>query len=186
MALPDLSRIQRIPGRLVQDPTDFTAPAAYPYGGTSLGSAKGVHARWTVVMTPVRAAAFGTVKNMLYAGESVIMVAALRTHDEDAVSAIFTRVATGGVTGRGVVEHHHSSYRAGQLQASRAIKICHVPDDPLSQPALYLRLAIPMLEEQARIMRSMRDETVYPVVFQAIPPSSGPTVQMGLIEDLTV
>ena len=183
MAASDPRALLFVPGRIIKAPTDFTIADA---GGTVLGEAGGVVFRRNTVNTIIHGGEFGCTVDMLYNGESGLLLANLRTWDQDAIDTVFNRTSTGGTSGLKGVEHHHSSYRPGQLGSARATGIAFVPDNPLSHRGVFFPLAIPLVADQLNLTLGLEGEGVYPVVFRAIPPSSGATVQHMLIEDMVV
>ena len=184
MPTPNTGNLIHAPGKLVKDPTDFTA--TFPMGGTALGSAEGIVCVPSIGSVPLVASEFGTVYETVYTGERWTLSCALREWHDDINSVIFPRVDTGTVTGLNIVEHDHTAYRAGQLQSASSMALLFVSDDPLSVPSIYFKRAIVMLEQTARLQLTLAEMLVFPVMFRAIPPTSGPAVQMGLLEDLIV
>jgi hypothetical protein len=168
----------------VQDVSDFSA--AFPHGGTELGEVQSSAVVVSYGEVPIVAEEFGTVVETFYTGERWVFSCALRTWDDDALAALFPHTATGSSSGKVLVKHDPDTYRAGQLGTSREIAIAFVADNPLSHPSLYFRRCVPLLEPTARLALQLRTEHVIPAMFMAIPPTSGNTVEYGLLEDFTV
>ncbi len=172
-------------GTIIITPTNLSA--ASPYGGTVLGSCKENILRRTersfVVSCPADFGA-GQPVERIRLGTAWAMTASFRTWDNDQVSTLFPLTATGS-SGLKYVAELGSTY-AGDKGTARAVKVLYAPDNPKAHPAILFLSAIPVLADDAEIKLDYIDEMMLPGVFLALPASSGNSVQMGLLEDLTL
>ena len=184
MATADSSNLIYVPGRLVKPPTDLSA--AFPYGGTALGSAAEIIFQPNLETHEIRAEEFGgEIIERLYGTETALLGALMRGYDDDALAAIFQDTAAGGKTGARVVSFPGST-RAGSLGSALSFKLFFAPLDEEHHPALLIYKAIPLIEASARLRFSAGEEWGYPVMFQGIRDGSSRVYAMGRMEDLTL
>ena len=97
MATEDLAEVLSAPGRLCIGPTDLSA--AFPHGGTALGSVREVELGRTYAWYDVTAEEFGQiVVERFLTHEACFIRGILRQYDPDAVGALFPNVRTGTKT----------------------------------------------------------------------------------------
>ena len=131
MATASALKALRVPGELFVD-------------GVSLGLVRDVLIEITEGQSPIHAEEFGTEHiEMLYMGERVRVVFALRGWDQDAVAATFVNNAGGFAEFPGTKP-------AGYVLSQDKVALTFTPVDP-SYPALVAAAAIPL--------RSTRTET---------------------------
>lgn len=184
MASAAARRVVRAPGRLVANPTNLAA--AFPYGGTELGSTKGLTVRPFAGVFPLTAWELGGAPiEYLHRGAAWGCSGFLRGADDDAIAAIFPNHAAGAVTQHQVVSEP-GSVAAGHRLSNVSLKLLFVPRDSTRAPAWILYRAIPMLEEQAELEYAVEDEFGIPAVFMGIPDTTGRTFVHGRIEDLSL
>ncbi len=187
MAAPDPRNIVRAAGRLVKDPTDFTA--AYPYGGTELGVVGRIKFRRGVVVHHARAEEWGGVRTKTtYQREDAVIACTLREWDDDMIAALFPNVAAGSGTGKQVVTYDvDTGNRAGyDLTGNSAMSVLFAPFAAEHHRAVFLRNAVPMEEAAAEASLSLNSELGIAVVFIGQPDSSQRVYEDGMLEDLTV
>ena len=144
----DPTTILRTPGRLCVNPTDLTA--AWPHGGVGLGEVGGVVVLPRYDHVPIPAQEFGSeVQDVVYAGCSYVVSAALRSAQDDAVLRYFAPNSGLGATSgeRGVSES--GSVGAGVLLSTVAVKLLFTPNDVLRDHAWYFPVALPVIDRVA-------------------------------------
>ena len=194
MAAPTPESIMRLKGRFVKDPSDLTA--AFPYGGTALGVIGAARFLPGVKSAPLPAEEFGNViAEVVTTGTSAILMAALRSYDNDALPLLFQNAATGASSGDQFIEGKVGS-SAGAISASDgspgryasddsfALMFC--PDAEDHQPFLIFYNAIPLVQEAAEIQLTLTADLEIAVAFHAAPDSTYRTYSWGLREDLTL
>jgi hypothetical protein len=189
MAAPLTRRSWRIPGRLVQTPTDLDA--VYPYGGTELGLVGRETFALAASHHPIRAEEWGRqVVDVIDGGVSPTFGFDLRGFDIDAISAVFPDTAAGSKvhsdTRERVISLRTTDARAGSKLGDRSFPLLFVPDDRDTKPAILLPDAVPVLAEDGVMRLDAENEIVIGVVFYARPTSAGRVAQIGIIRDLTL
>ena len=183
MAVEDLGRFLRVPGKLVANPTNFAG--AFPYGGTQLGAVREVAVRPRRAHEALTAEEYGAeVVEVVDLGESWVLAASLRGFDDDAVSAVFAATALGASSGHKVVDYP-GSFQAGVARSASAIGLLFAPDDPLRYPAVWFPAALPVVDASAELTLQLNEEGVVGVVFYATRRAADKrAAQVGLLEDL--
>lgn len=184
MGLSATPTVIRSPGRLVINPTDLTA--AFPYGGTELGSVRQVtHLRFGADYA-LTAEEFGfePVEYNQH-GEIHGVSAFCRGFDDDVISALFPNTAAGTTSQHQVVTWPGTN-RAGTWRSAVGVKLLFAPFNPIDVDAIILYRGIPMDEDSARTPLAWQEEYGFPVTFMGIRDASGNGGQMGRLADLTV
>lgn len=176
--------IARVPGRLVLSPTDLSA--AFPHGGTKLGTTRDNEFRPRAVYHEEEAEEWATTSRVFYCGTKAGFACVLRDWDNDALGIIFPETSTGSVTGDKVVSQdvNDNTLRAGR--ALTGYVILWSPLAPISRPALLLYNAVPMLDESIRLQLSIKAEMSPALIFRCLPDSAGRTYAHANIGDLSL
>lgn len=188
MAAPDLTRVFRVPGRLVSGPTAVTG--SYPYGGTGLGLTGQARLRIETFARELTAMEFGAERvERTELGQRVGLACVLRDWDDDALAAVFGPVgatAAGTASARRVITYPGATFRAGQRSAANGIKLLWAPDDPGHHPAVLLYRAMPHPEATAELVLRLDAALEVGVVFSAVRDGTGRLYQLGPLEDMTL
>jgi len=174
VAAPNLSSIQRIPARLVWDPTDLGA--AEPYGGTYLGLTRDQEFEPNPQVVPTLSESVGSYTDVYYCGERVLFRAVLRYPDADAVTETAFKTVASGSSGirmlfrpGGTTENT----RAGTSLFSKAGKLLVAARATTDHPMLLMYNAIPALDEAAKLSFSFKAEYGLAVAFWGTPDANG-------------
>jgi len=174
-----------LPGRLIMDPTDFSAAA--PYGGTRLGLTRLVVLRLGSTHKVITAEEWGNqAVEVIHGGTSLVLGATLRAWDADALAAIFLDTAEGDPSGERVVKFRADAGRAGTQLSTKAMKLLFVPRAVVRQPSIYIRQAVPVVADDAEIMLAPHEQFGISVVFYAIPDTNEDVAEIGRLTDLTL
>ena len=187
MGAPSASQALRVNGRFCWNPTDITT-GSYPWGGTSLGFAKGSAHRVRFGAHVVRAEEWGgAAVDAVYPGEEHVISAILAAWDSDAIAALFLDTATGATTGRKVLKSRATtdSKRAGYMMSGLA-GILYFSPDADRNPGVLMHNAIPMRPEQSETAYNIASEFGLPMLWVSTPDASGDVVSVGLRQDLTL
>lgn len=200
MAAPDPNKILKGGGTIWLSPNlplggyapDVDPLEDFKTGATQLGSfEKGRHVR-VVDNEAVLAPDEGGIPVEFLRGKPVnILLFMLRTWDNDVVNTIFPRTTLDDTTQTRSVQEHRDSVRSGSLMSDDEVSVLYVPGDPLTEPSIWIRRAIPFVTEsedaQERMVQllGLRQFRSTPVAFYAMPTSEGPPCQVGLLETFT-
>jgi len=177
-------------GRLVKDPTDLQA--AFPHGGTALGSAKNIAFRYEPEEGEIRAEEFGgTLVETIRGAQDVKLAAVLREYDSDAINAIFPDVISGLVFAKPVARIRaygdvSGATVPGSLGSTNGFKLLIAPRTPDTSIAVMIYLAIPSLAEQAELQMKIGTEAGIAVLFRGVPDGTGRISHVGTMEDLAL
>jgi len=205
MSASDVRKILRIAGKLCINPTDISDTAQFPYGGTALGVTRAAEFRFGIKTALVTAEEWGQAPvESVYTGEVAVFAFVLREFDNDAIATLFPNTAVGATSGDRVIEGRVDGVgvnRAGYLLSDKAVSLLFAPQvdktttTPGSttfipydlQPMIYVRKAIPMVEEASMLQLSLAEEVGIGVVFQGIPDGgTGKVYEVGKRGDLTL
>jgi len=179
MAVADVTKVYRVPGKLAINPTNLAT--AFPHGGTALGVATRVRIERTEPRTMVRAEEFGQeVVEVVRGGETLILGVMLRQWDSDVLSAIFPD--TSGTTVNGLP----ATTRAGSLMTDNTAKLIFTPDNQTDHPGIILYKAVPLVEETAELKFGVVRELVIPTLWLALRDASNRFYSVGKIGDLSL
>lgn len=189
MATQDPAKIRYLSGRLVANPTDLSA--AFPHGGTELGTVRRLVFTARSERPPVRAEEFGGAEvEYIRGAQDAALAAVLREWDPDAIAAVFPNTATGSVSGKPVLRGQvfgAGVTKPGTLASDKALVVLVSPDATDRAEGLILPNALPMPEEQLELQFAIGVEAGLALVFRAVPhATSGKTFELGRIRDLEV
>ena len=189
MSAATTSTVFRVPGRLIKGPTNLSA--AYPYGGTELGSTdRGVRVLPTFDTELIGMPKSRAVGDVLYLGSSWVVGANLRNWDNDMISTVFPNTSAGG-SGNRRIEMLGAFAPGTLLGATRAVILLFVPEElaeggTTSKRSVLIHQAIPLVEETAVLNLSVLRESVWACMFYATEDSNGNAGQIGLLADLSL
>lgn len=185
MATPAARHMLKIPGKLIQDPTNLSA--ASPYGGTVLGLVRAIYFRPTSKSKAIEAEEWGSqVVEVIHGGTSCVMAAVLRGYDDDALSAMFLDTATGTPSRDTVARFRVDSGRAGTLLSTKSMKLLFEPGAPIRHRAIILREALPVVTDETEMALDQTEELGIPVMWYGVPDSSGRVAEVARIGDLSL
>lgn len=180
MATRDETKVFRVVGRLVANPTNLAA--AFPYGGTELGI---VHHSTLVPITrsdPVTAEEYGGEETeRVLLGRDWTASILFRAYDPDALAALGFSVAT--VAGGAVVSEPGES--AGALATDHAVKLLFAPEEA-GAPGWILYRACPELDDTAQFRTELASELSFLAIFRGYRGTNGYAVKFGALAGLTV
>lgn len=142
MATSDLSKVRRMPGRLVVNPTSLSG--SFPYGGTEMGRVRDVRWRWGYVYEDVVDEAWGEVVETNRVASYPFFAFVMETWDDDVLTRAFPSVSTSGANSARV----NGGYVAPGVVAA-IDKLLFVPTDLTNGKAVYIRRPILHPEETA-------------------------------------
>lgn len=161
--------------------------ASFPYGGTELGLVKSLVVRGHQLSLPISSEEYGEEKvDLLDAGEDWTVECELRGLDPDAVSAVFPSFSAGPVSGRPDVVYPGTTYRAGTLRSSQALKLLVAPLDTGRHPCWYFPNALPILASDSEEDLQVDKELVIKAFFQGTRDSLSRVFLRRRLEDLTL
>ena len=164
------------PGTLVKDPTNFAA--AYPYGGTILGTCRDVIFRPNIVVRERGTEEYGEqVTGLLYVGERSLLTAVLIDYDIAMIQTAFRGTST-GTSGKAVINYVPSTHFGANLPT---IKLLFAPFDATRNPAIYMKDAQPLPQLTEEYQLAMDKEFGIPVAFRC----GILGYKMGILTDLT-
>ena len=188
MAAPDVGNIIRVHAHVIWNPTDFGAPV--PFGGTYLGTCRGIRFSPQPKYREIWAEEWGTVSNVIYTGEGPCTVHMIVRHpDDDMLTTVLPKYVASGSSGirwvfrpGGTTEN----LRPGTSLASRAVKLLIAPKALSTHPMLLVYNAIPEIVEDADLRFSFNEEYGLGVKFVGTPDSSGRVYNMGRMANLVL
>ncbi len=166
---PDEQAIINQAGRLVIDPQDLTQ--AFPYGGDYLGHALG---GLEFVPVPLVSALSCPQESAypyayLWSGwEEVLAAAELDEWDAATVQQAFPGMTIPSLSPRGGRRVQLPGAMRGLL-STEAVPLLFVPDDEEQRWAIYIRSAVPSLQDVARLLFTYLERTTQPVIWRAEP-----------------
>lgn len=183
MALPDATKIFRVPGRLCIDPTNLAT--AFPHGGTALGIASQIRVVTGLEEASITAEEFGgQAVDVLLMQRDFFMTTLLRQWDNDAINTLFPNTSA-GASGDKVINWPGSN-RSGYLLSNRTVKLCFTADRQTEHPSVIIYKAIPLPEEQEALRLTVLAELAMPAVFLGIRDGSSRVAAWGLLSDLSL
>lgn len=186
MATPDVRKVLRVNGRMCWNPTDLSG--TYPFSGTALGAVTGAALKLRAGHHVIRGEEYGGAAcDAVYTSQEVLLSVVLSAWDADALSTVTQDSGAGATTARRVMRYRPSTeaVRAGSLVSANAGVLYFSPDSD-AYPGVLFRSALPMLAENGSWPMNLGDEFGVPVIFLAVPNSSGDVYEVGLREDLTL
>lgn len=184
MAAGAASRVLRVPGRLVANPTNLQL--AFPFGGTEVGLVREVRTQALGPQLVVQSEGLGAPSDVLEPAERYLMACFLRGWDDDAVRLLFS-----GNQVQGALSGHRTLRIPGDVQPgasalSRAVTLLYVPDNRLDAPALLLHRAVVFWTEAQDIQFRRQEELGIPIVAECVRDSSDRVLEIGRLADLSL
>ena len=180
MAAPNVAKIQRVPGRLIWNPTDLGN--AEPYGGTYLGVTRAMEFEPGPKLRQIKSESLGSIKDVIYCGEEPKFYCVLRYPDSDALTqAAFKAIASGsqGIHWLFRPGGTTANTRAGTSLESKGGKLLFSPRADDEHDMVLMYHAIPAIAETARLQHSIGVEYGLALVFYGAPDSSGRVYDTG-------
>jgi hypothetical protein len=177
VAAPDSLKVFRVPGTLIVNPTNTTAPS---YGGTVLGSIQRVHFDTGIRYARSYYDEIGRTGEIIAVQKDAMFEFTLRGYDDDALDKFFPS-RSGDVISVGNGQ--------GAMSASRAEKYLWAADRPTEHPSILLLNAIPLLPVNEQSLRfSILFELNFSVSLIALPASVGAPIcaKIGLVASLGI
>lgn len=182
MAAPVTASIIRVPGTLIWNPTDLGQ--AEPYGGTYLGTVRGIVFKPNPKYRDIWAEEFGSVVDSFYVGEGPCEIrGVVRYPDADMVNAVAPKSIQPGSSGI------HWLFRPGgttantragtSLYDTKAGKLLFAPYADNAHPMILMYKALPQIASDTEIPMSWKDEWGLPVKFVGAPDSNGRVYDTG-------
>lgn len=187
MGAANVREILLVPGSLIAAPTDLTT--AHPHGGTELGLVRNIVLEFGFKGVPIPAVEWGTVSDVIYGGEDVLLSCVIRSFDDDMVTKIFPNTAEGSTSQHRLVTFFpgdNNKNRPGYLLSNKAFKLFFSPDSVDQHNGILLYNALPMLANTARMDLGRNREIGIDVVFQATPDGSGQSYAIGRRQDISL
>jgi len=190
MSAPDSSKVQPIKGELILTPTDLTA--AFPYGGTQIGSVRDHVFHAGPQYRGIHAEELGVEVEHILTGEPTIFACVLRDYDDDALAKVWpqTTAPTGATASAGVLIESAPGIagkkRPGQVMSDFEVKLLFAPKATETHYHILIYRAIPLIEESAQIEFGPNVEPGLAVMWKAIPHKTKGTWQQARKERLTL
>lgn len=190
MSTPNVANLLRVPGRLSHTPTSTTTlRAAYPHGGTALGTVGRLNLRPTATPFPLTAEEWGgRVVDLIDGGAGWVLDAELREWDADALAALFPFYATGAQGGPSLsFTVTSSSHRAGKIVGDSLSRVLvFTPDAPDHHPVLVARRAVPAVQESALLALRANETVGIAVRWYLTPDANGKVFDFANRRDVTL
>lgn len=184
MATANPGDIIHVPGRLIKDPTDLTAPPLF--GGTALGIVSEVIWKPNLRRREIRGEEHGgEIMDHIQAGQSPMLGCFVRGFDKNMWPLIFEDVTISTKTGKPQVDYPGVT-RAGTLASDNSFKLLYAPENTEDWPGILLYNTYALVEETAQIRLSWKDEFGIAVIFQGIRDATERISQMRLLEDMVL
>lgn len=182
MAAPASGSIIRVPGRLIWNPTNLGTTE--PYGGTYLGTCRGIRFNPNPQYREIWAEELGSVVDEIYVGEGPCTITAtVRYPDDDMLTTVAARAIASGSSGVHWLFRPGgttSNTRAGtSLYDNKVGVLLFAPRAYVNHPMYILYRAIPMISEDAELKHSLNDEYGLTVKFIGVPSSNGRVYDTG-------
>lgn len=183
MATPAITKVYRSVGALYLSPSDLAA--APPYGGTALGIVNEVRLTAATRSFPIEAEEYGgEAVDEVYQGRDWTMTATIRGYDDDTLARLFPNTAAGSSSGQRVISEP-GGLLAGSLLIGRVVSLLYAPFRT-GDPGFLLYQALPNLRLSSSSKFGLDEDLAFDSVWRAIRDASGRTLQIGLVEDLTL
>ena len=184
MAAGSVTRILRIPGRLVINPTSLAV--AYPYGGTEVGYVNRVAVQNLGAGFQVKSELLGEPTDILESGNRYLAACFLRGFDDDAVELLFSdHHSTGSVSGHANLSVPGNN-KPGASALDRAKRILYVPDGLLDAPALLIHRGVPGWPETGEVAFQRGEEFGFPLTIDCVRTTNGNILDIAPFADLTL
>ena len=184
MALPDTTKVFRVPGRLAINPTNLAT--AFPHGGTAIGASSQIRIVTGIEEARVTAEEFGgQAVEAILGKRDFYMSCLLREWDNDALSTLYGSDATTGASGDKLVSWPGTD-RGGYQLSNRSVKLVFTADRQTEHPSLLIYKAIPLYAEFEALRLTIVSELTMPAVFLGIRDGSSRVAALGLLSDLSL
>jgi len=194
MAADDPRRLLRVPGRLAFGCDDLTA--AWPHGGTGIGSAIGVQLQSQGGSFPITSEAMGGEPvEFIERGQIWGLACTLRSWVDDVLDLIFPNTSAGTTTQRQVIADP-GTVRAGNWMSGRGVVLVFTPEGAthaksatapdVDAPFAVLYRAIPLIQESAELRLEQDAFLGVPALFAGIRDGSGRTIKIGPRKDIAL
>ena len=181
MSAASSASIIRVPGRLIWNPTDLGA--AEPYGGTYLGTCRGISFKPNPKYRDIWAEEFGSVVDSIYVGEGPCEITAIvRYPDSDMLTTAAPKAVASGSSGVHWLFRPGgttTNTRAGTAMYSLAGKLLFAPKAATAHPMVILYSAVAKISEDTDLRMSLNEEWGLSVKFTGTPDSSGRVYDTG-------
>lgn len=185
MTAGSASRVLRVPGRLVIDPTDLTDD--FPHGGTLVGRTRLVVLK--PLANPFRVESEGLggdASDVLEGSNHYVFACFLRGWDDDAVALLLPDGYTqGSVTGHAVFSSPGLN-APGRSALGRARTLLYVPDNPVDAPAVLIHRGVANWGDGAELALQRQTELGLPLVVECVRAADGRILDLGRLPDLTL
>jgi hypothetical protein len=187
VSAPATASIIRVPGVLIWNPTSLSGSA--PYGGTYLGTTRGISFKSNPRYRPLWDETSGSVLDLIYAGEGPCELKAIvRYPDSDMLTTAAEKAVqttAGGVAFLFRPQGTTANTRAGRLMSAGAGVLLFAPHAATAHPMVLIYNAIPMLDEDLELRFSQKEEWGLGVSFMGTPDASGRVYAHGRKATLT-
>ena len=185
MAVANVVDMMKVGGYMVMNPTTPDS-SSRSKGGTEIGVLEDFELIPIETHSYLEAEEYNTHVNGLVTLRGWAGAFLLRSHDNDAYSAVYDSgdLVTGTASGKTLIKPALKS--GGKWLTDRAKKFLFVPDEPDQHPGVLFMNAILFPEEAARIKHQLNIQWGFPLVFKGFPDADGFSVQWGRLEDMTV
>ena len=180
------NEILHVPGHLIKNPTNLTAPP--DFGGTELGNTAEIVLRVVHRSLELRGEEYASeIVEIIEGSDDIAIACFLRGFDKDALTTIFRNSSISTKTDKPIITWPGAT-APSTLGSSKAFKLLFAPDSTEAVPGLILYNAIPLVQEVAemRFAFDLSDELGVPVIFRAIRNTPGKLAQMALLEDMSL
>ena len=167
MTTPAASSIILVPGSVIWNPTDLNA--AEPYGGTYLGTVRGIKFEPGVKYRDIWAEEYGTVVDSIFVGQGPCDLSFVVRHFDTDVMSITDPLV-----------------RAGTSLWAAAGKLLFAPKAAAAHPAVILYNAIPRFEEDMELRFALSEEFGLMVRFRGTPDATGRIYKMDLKANISL
>lgn len=184
MAAGASSQTIRATGRWVVNPTDLAT--AYPHGGVEVGRSQSVVMQPLGVPYVIESEALGAPTDVLEPANRFVVSFFLRGWDDEAVEQFLANgQSVGSLTGRAGWDAPGSS-APGSSALGRSVSMLFAPRDTNHAPAMLIRRGVPHWTPASELAWSRNDELGIPITVECLPDTSGQTLTIQRLEDITL
>lgn len=184
MAAGNASQVIRAPGRLIVAPTALNIPGVY--GGTEIGLTRACVLQPMGSPFRIECEGLGDASDMLNRPLRYVFSCFLRGFDDNALALLFPDfVDVGTISGHAVYSAPGSKV-PGTSALSRGRTFLYVPDDTINVPAVLIHRGIPDWSPGAALAFQRQDELGVPLTIECLRNSSGNSLSVGRLVDLSL
>lgn len=174
-----------VPCQVAIAPTDLSA--AFPHGGTSLGTQGQFRFLPRSPAFEIHAEEFGGAPvGAVYTGEHHVLELTMREWNAAALAAVFPIYKVGSSLGPILDIDVDSSVRAGSLLDDLGVVLVVSPLNVDDHPMLLCRRAVPVVDDAIECFLKGGKELAFAVRWLLTPDSNGKVMSMGRRRDLTL